>query len=99
MPYATPMKYGEWIVNTMGMPCSNAPGYEPGSSMRDLVIIDSAGLVWNEDGTLPAVIHQGKVCWENYIIPHVVDNFSGTGNSSTYAATLSKMRRSAAFPG
>ncbi|CAK0827983.1 unnamed protein product [Prorocentrum cordatum] len=99
MPYATPMKYGEWIVNTMGMPCSNAHGYEPGSSMRDLAIIDSAGLVWNEDGTLPAVIHQGKVCWENYIVPHVAYNFSGTGNSSTYAATLSKMRRSAAFPG
>merc|ERR1719461_1753613 len=66
MPYATPKPYGKWIVNTMGTPCSNEPGLKPDHSMSDLVIIDDAHTVWNEDGTLPAAVHQGKVCWLNY---------------------------------
>lgn len=98
MPYATPKRYGEWIVNTMGLPCSNAVGFSPDVSMSDLVIIDERGLVWNEDGTLPAVLHQGKVCWKNYMIPFVNGPLGGAGNPSIYTSALSRMMANATFP-
>jgi len=66
MPYATSEPWGKWIVNTMGLPCSNQPGLKPDHSMDDIIIIDEAHTVWNEDGSLPAVVHQGKVCFNNY---------------------------------
>jgi len=87
MPWAVTKKYGAWIVNTMGLPCSNQPGKKPDHSMEDIVIIDSAGRVWNEDGTLPAVVHQGKTCHNNYMLKFV-NRFSGQGALGTYDAEL-----------
>ncbi|CAK0865911.1 unnamed protein product [Prorocentrum cordatum] len=97
MPWAMPKKYGAWIVNSMGLPCSNQPGKKPDHSMEDIVIIDGAGRVWNEDGTLPAVVQQGKTCYNNYQLK-VVNRFSGQGALGTYDAELRGLA-AGRFPG
>merc|ERR1719203_1980199 len=97
IPYATAKPYGKWLVNTMGAACANQPGLKPDHSMKDYAIIDAAGLVWNEDRTLPALLHQGKVCHLNFAARNNA-RWSGAGDPSGYSSELRRMTTDATFP-
>merc|ERR1719203_2039453 len=95
---AQAMPYGKWLVNTMGAACANQPGLKPDHSMKDYAIIDGSGLVWNEDGTLPALLHQGKVCHLNYNVRET-QRFNGVREPSIFSDELKAMVDHATFPG